>query len=168
MQQLFKSKLRTSPEHFQFQNHDSDGFVEFGKILANAVLVTSLERWARNLLESTLIFYFALMLQNVADKQFTFSHDKRLQYDNYHISKLLFFKISGNKIHMNPLQNCNYIYKQECIQVGCVPFAAVAVCWGCLPRGGVCPGVSAQGGCVSQHALGQTPPPPCGQNDRQV
>ena len=33
-------------------------------------------------------------------------------------------------------------------------------------------GVSVQGGClpreVSQHALGQTPPSPCEQNDRQV
>ena len=94
--------------------------------------------------------------------------------------------------------------KQECIPVGCVPSAAVAmpipactgqgevypsIHWagvcvsqhalgrgclprGCLPRGGVCPGVvSAQGmwgclstqGCVSQHALRQTPP--CEQND---
>ena len=46
--------------------------------------------------------------------------------------------------------------QQECIPVGCVPSAAVAVCWG----GGVCPG-----GGVSQHALGQAPPPPCEQND---
>ena len=60
-----------------------------------------------------------------------------------------------------------YIFqKQEYIPVGCVPSAAVAVfpggvcsggggVWpaGCLLRGGICPE-----GCVSQHALGQTPP----------
>ena len=51
--------------------------------------------------------------------------------------------------------------KQECIPVGCVPSAAVAVCWGGgFYPGGVCPG---EGG-VSQHVLGQTPPP----YDRQV
>ena len=77
--------------------------------------------------------------------------------------------------------------KQECIPVGCVPSASVAICGEgmCLPRGVcVCPGVSSRGvvclvgvcqggclpggclpggclprGCVSQHALGQTPPP---------
>ena len=32
-------------------------------------------------------------------------------------------------------------YEQECIPVGCVPSAAVAVCW----MGVVCPGVSARG-----------------------
>ena len=59
--------------------------------------------------------------------------------------------------------------KQECIPVGCVPSAAVAIsggvsAWGCLPRGvsarwGVClGGLSAQRG-VSQHELGQTPLP---------
>ena len=31
--------------------------------------------------------------------------------------------------------------KQECIPVGCVPSAAVAICWGvCLPMGGSLPG----------------------------
>ena len=49
--------------------------------------------------------------------------------------------------------------KQECIPVGCVPFAAVAVSRGGVsafgPGGGLLlvPGV----GGVSQHALGQTP-----------
>ena len=43
--------------------------------------------------------------------------------------------------------------KQECIPVGCVPSAAVAVCRRCLrgevSAGGVCPeGVSAQRGCL--------------------
>ena len=51
-----------------------------------------------------------------------------------------------------------YLIKQESIPVGCVPSAAVVICWrggclpnglsagGCLPWGGVCPGgVSAQG-----------------------
>ena len=57
---------------------------------------------------------------------------------------------------------------QECIPVGCVPSAAVAVSPGggvCLLPGGVCsgevsaPGVSAsEGGVVSQHALRQTHP----------
>ena len=61
---------------------------------------------------------------------------------------------------------CNFL-KQECIPVGCVPSAAVAVCRGvsAFGPGGVCfwsrgclllvPGVSAfgPGGCVSQHAL---------------
>ena len=63
------------------------------------------------------------------------------------------------------------LLQQESIPVGCVPSAAVAVCWGvcsrgCLPRGESARGVSAQGarlpwGClpggVSQHALRQTP-----------
>ena len=72
--------------------------------------------------------------------------------------------------------------KQECIPVGCVPSAAVAVCWGgvCL-GGGVCPGVSAQGGvcpggCLHRGVSAQGvcipactgPDTPCGQNDRQV
>ena len=38
--------------------------------------------------------------------------------------------------HLNPFD------KQECIPVGCVPSAAVAVCWGgiCLPGGSACQG----------------------------
>ena len=51
--------------------------------------------------------------------------------------------------------------KQECIPVGCVPSAAVAVCWGVsAPRGCLLWwwGWSAPGGVVSQHALRQTPP----------
>ena len=70
--------------------------------------------------------------------------------------------------------------QQECIPVGCVPSAAVAIgrgrlsAWGvfaqgclpggCLPRGCLPRGVSAQGGClpregcVSQYAMGQTSP----------
>ena len=45
--------------------------------------------------------------------------------------------------------------QQECIQVRCVPSAAVAVCWGVSGQG-----VSAQGGAVvCQHALRQTPTP---------
>ena len=45
---------------------------------------------------------------------------------------------------LRPDQNISR--KQECIPVGCVPSAAVAVSWGgrCLPR----QGVSAQGGCM--------------------
>ena len=77
---------------------------------------------------------------------------------------------------------------QECIPVGCVPSAAVAVSWreGCLPGGGVvCPGgVSAQGVCpgwgclagvvsaweggMSAWGVSARHPLPCGQNDRQV
>ena len=76
--------------------------------------------------------------------------------------------------------------KQECIPVGCVLSAAVAVClgvclprgvsaWGCLPSGCLPRGVSAKGvsvwgmsaqGDVSQHALGQQLP--CGQNDKHL
>ena len=81
--------------------------------------------------------------------------------------------------------------KQESIQVGCIPSAAAAVCWGASGPGGSCSrGVSvpgsgacswragvaqhARGGggsCsgvrgVSQHALRQTPL--CEQNERQV
>ena len=49
--------------------------------------------------------------------------------------------------------------KQECIPAGCVPSAAVAVCWG----GGSSRGVSAQGG------GGVTLLPPVnGMTDRQV
>ena len=80
--------------------------------------------------------------------------------------------------------------KQECIPVGCVPSAAVAVCWGCLrrgclprgflprgvcPRRGVCLGVwgSAQGGGGLQKggvypSMHWSRHPPCEQNDRQV
>ena len=51
----------------------------------------------------------------------------------------------------------DHIFQQECIPVGCVPSAAVAVCWGGgLPRGvrpgGICPrggGGSAQGWCLA-------------------
>ena len=43
-----------------------------------------------------------------------------------------------------------YIMKQECIPVGCVPSAAVAVCWGGLPGGRCLPGgVSAWVVCMS-------------------
>ena len=74
----------------------------------------------------------------------------------------------------------NTYKKQECIPLGCVPSAAIAVCWaGCLPGGrvsarGVPRGVSAQrvstqggvcpGGSAPVHA-GIHPPI---QNDRQV
>ena len=57
----------------------------------------------------------------------------------------------------------DFLEKQECIPVGCVPSAAAAVCWdGGVCLGGVClpRGVSTQTG-VSQHALRQTRP---GQN----
>ena len=64
------------------------------------------------------------------------------------------------------------LLQQQCIPVGCVPSAAVAVCWG---EGGVCPGgvclgqvVSSRvgvgvcpGGCVCQT-------PPHEQNDRHL
>ena len=84
---------------------------------------------------------------------------------------------------MNALFLYNYKFQQECIPVGCVPSAAVAVCWrGCLVRGGAWSrgfaprGYLVLGGClsqgdlllgevVSQHALRQTP---CEQNHRQV
>ena len=44
-----------------------------------------------------------------------------------------------------------YIMKQECIPVGCVPSAAVAVYWGggVFPGGGVCQGGSVWGVCMS-------------------
>ena len=79
--------------------------------------------------------------------------------------------------------------KQECIAVGCVHSAAVAVCCGrgagrrCLLQEGLLRGVPAPGvpalgvptlggacsrGVVSQHALRQTPRSPRGQNDRHV
>ena len=51
----------------------------------------------------------------------------------------------------------NFLEKQECIPVGCVPAAAVAVCWGgeavCSQRGGI-------PACTEANA------PPCGQTDR--
>ena len=75
--------------------------------------------------------------------------------------------------HFHAVFGKNYS-KQECIPVGCVASAAVAVCWvggvypggssvclvGGLPGtgGGICPGGVYQGG-VSKHALRQTPPP---------
>ena len=80
------------------------------------------------------------------------------------------------------------LIKKECISVGCIPSTAVAmsipactgqggipaftgqgdVCHGCLPRQVSAQGVFAQG-CISQHALRQTPPPPVNRMiDRQV
>ena len=47
---------------------------------------------------------------------------------------------------------------------GCLLLGA-SVPGGVCPRGGLLWGVSAPGGVVSKHALGQTPPPPCGQTD---
>ena len=41
--------------------------------------------------------------------------------------------ITGDEIEVRP----NNYYKQECIPVGCVPSATVAVCWGGVPTGGV-------------------------------
>ena len=68
--------------------------------------------------------------------------------------------------------------EQECIPVGCVPSAAVAVCWrrgGVCLHGGVCPGgVSAWGGVSAQvvsarGCLTDTPIPPMNRmTDRQV
>ena len=57
--------------------------------------------------------------------------------------------------------------RQECIPVGCVPSAAVAVSLG---RGGVCLGgwVSAWGGGCLPGGVCQMCPPPRGQNDRHV
>ena len=57
--------------------------------------------------------------------------------------------------------NEQLVIKQECIPVWCVPSAAVAVCWGCLPRGGVFPG-----GCIP--ACTGTDPPMNRMTDRQV
>ena len=54
------------------------------------------------------------------------------------------------------------VTKKEYIPVGCVPSAAVAVCWGCLPVGCLPRGVSAQGvsdwGGVYPSACWDTPP----------
>ena len=91
-------------------------------------------------------------------------------------------------ISMDNVHSIKISVKQESIPVGCEPSVAVAMpipaCTGhcvsqhALGRRGVYPsmhwvGVSAQGGVypgggVSQHALRQTPPYPCGQNNRQV
>ena len=40
--------------------------------------------------------------------------------------------ITGDEIEVRP----NNYYKQECIPVGCVPSATVAVCWGGVPAQG--------------------------------
>ena len=64
-------------------------------------------------------------------------------------------------------------YQQECIPVGCVPSAAVAVCGGggegvcpggcvCPGEGCVCPGVCLPRGCLPRAGV----TPPCEQNDR--
>ena len=67
-----------------------------------------------------------------------------------------------------------YFNLQECIPVGCIPSATVAILgglllgggsalggcllWGCLLWGGACFGDACSWGVVSQHALRQTPP----------
>ena len=78
--------------------------------------------------------------------QSSFVMDRKRRYFSKHLHYGLF--ISLNKITLveieNHLFNCST--EQECIPVGCIPSAAVAICWGgCLPRGlsargGVCPG----------------------------
>ena len=72
----------------------------------------------------------------------------------------------------NIYKKLDYTNEQECIPVGCVPSAIVAVCWlegGCLLRGGMggtCfGGVPAPGG-GGIPACTETDPPPCGQTDR--
>ena len=72
------------------------------------------------------------------------------------------------------------ISKQECIPVGCVPSAAVAVCWGVSVRGwlsrdvsvrgmsilgGVCPG---EGWCMVPGGVWQIPPPSHGQHSWHI
>ena len=59
--------------------------------------------------------------------------------------------ISGKLLWQNHCQLFPTYLKQECIPVGCVLSATVAVSWegGCLPRRGCLPGgMSAQGGCL--------------------
>ena len=59
-------------------------------------------------------------------------------------------------------------WEQECIPVGCVPSATVAVCWGCLVPEveGVCSrGAWSWGGSIPACTEAE---PPCEQNDRQV
>ena len=60
-------------------------------------------------------------------------------------------------LHLSNCDEFELTSEQECIPVGCVLSAAVAVCWG-----GVCPGGVYLGVCVSQHAEVDSPPP--GQN----
>ena len=56
--------------------------------------------------------------------------------------------------------------KQECIPVGCVTSAAVAVCWGvCAPSGVCCRGGGGRVGVIIP-ACTEAAPPPCGQTDR--
>ena len=52
------------------------------------------------------------------------------------------------KIKFMKMFAVKFIKRQECIRVGCVPSAAVAVCWDGgwgVCQGGVCRGVSVQG-----------------------
>ena len=59
----------------------------------------------------------------------------------------LYFSTSGHVVSVDMRVHCKNTTEEECITVGCVPSAAVAVREGwCLPGG--C-------GCVSQHALGR-------------
>ena len=55
-----------------------------------------------------------------------------------------------------------WLYQQECIPVGCVPPAAVAICW-VSAQGGVCPGGCLPKGCLPRGCLPKgvsgTPPP---------
>ena len=69
------------------------------------------------------------------------------------------FHITFSQI-TNKQPTADDIWKQECIPVGSVPSAAVAVCWGVSGRGRV----SAQRGCVPACTEADTIPPPCGQN----
>ena len=84
--------------------------------------------------------------------------------------------LEGGKKEISTYQcNTGYMSQQGCIPVGCVPSAAVAVCWGavclpwgwCLPRGagGVClPGRGCLPGGGGLPASG-VHLPPCGQTD---
>ena len=73
---------------------------------------------------------------------------------------------------MQTVHSSSHVYPSMHWAGGCLPRGVFAH-WEDLPRvvsaqGDVCPRVCLPGGCVSKHALGQTPPPPGEQNDRQV
>ena len=134
--------------------------------LPTKLLITSLFPWDLNQKSYFLFHGVSCDLCNIWRCQIINREDKQM-FQDFFLLKVL---------HLRWLRyEC--MCKQECIPVGCIPSAAVAI-WGggCLSRWSVCPGgVSAQGGCLPRGVSARgcvsaqgDKPPHCEQNDRQL